>query len=173
MEVAWTQRFRSRKCKDRRIAHKPRPLRFGVLPLFFAVSFLLGPSNLSPRELFAGLLSGIWSRRRHRARDPPCRALRWRLSSAQRWVRGRGAAGAVPQSTRRTGRDGCDVVGGFGRSSCALFWSRRIECLSLARICGRRCIGVGRHSLSVARAAARARWRWCWQALRSPVLPPR
>ena len=29
-----------------------------LLLLFFGVSFLLGPSNLSPRELFAGLLSG-------------------------------------------------------------------------------------------------------------------
>ena len=29
-----------------------------LLLLFFVVSFLLGPSNLSPRELFAGLLSG-------------------------------------------------------------------------------------------------------------------
>ena len=38
--------------------------------VFFAISFLLGPSNLAPRQLISGLLSGEGARRHHRARDP-------------------------------------------------------------------------------------------------------
>ena len=69
-EVAWTQRFRARQCKDRQIAHKPatRCACACCCSLAFALSFLLGPANFDAGALFDGLFNGT-ARRASIARE--------------------------------------------------------------------------------------------------------